>query len=335
MKKKNVKPEVEKHLINNTSEEPENYLVINDRDTLLFEKISEYMKGRFGLEDVLNDPDLNVAKNEMKDCTMHDSKFDSDRNFVKNALSQIDTEKQVEDEINQIQSEIEMNRIDILTESWVKEWNEGKNKNSDSPAESVKIKNFVADSLEPELNKTSHFRRVKKTNKALSHNFIRYVSLTAATVGLLILIRFMLPSSDPEKLFKSYYLPFEAKSEIIRNFGNLSNISHNALQYYKSGDYKSALIGFTEIFNKDTTNTASRFFTGITCLATGNYLQSVKLLRVISDKPGEYQKEALWYLGLAYLKTGEKEKSARCFSLLVQSSEYYRPRAEIILRRLK
>ncbi len=64
-------------------------------------------------------------------------------------------------------------------------------------------------------------------------------------------------------------------------------------------------------------------------------LYRVKLLEVISDTPCEYQKEALWYLGLAYLKTGEKEKSARCFSLLVQSSEYYGQRAKIILRRLK
>jgi tetratricopeptide (TPR) repeat protein len=177
--------------------------------------------------------------------------------------------------------------------------------------------------------------KLKEKNKLLRYHFIRYVSLTAAAVGLLILIRILLPSSDPEKLFKSYYLPFEAKSEIIRNSANISKINQDALLYYTSGDYKSALIGFTENFNKDTTITSSRFFTGITCLATGNYIQSVNLLRVLSVTPGEYQKEALWYLGLAYLKTGEKEKSVKCFSLLVQSSDYYRPRAEKILRRLK
>jgi len=338
--KKYIKPEKVDPFKKIPLKEPENYFVIKDEDDLLFDEISEYMKGRFDLEDVLNDPDLTAIQNTTNEWMQNYSKsytgYDSDRKFVKDALADIYNEKQIEREISLIQSEIEKNNIDQITEGWVKEWEEEKNKSSDSPVERENNKNFVAESLEPDFTKTNQTANPDEANKSGRSYFIRYSALiAAAAIGLFILIRVLLPSSDPDKLFKSYYSPFEIKSNVIRNTANASNNPGDALLYYKSGDYKSALIGFNEVFNKDTTITVSRFYTGITYLATGNYNQAVKLLAIISETPGEYQKEAQWYLGLAYLKTGEKEKSVKCFSLLVQTSEYYKDRAKTILRHLK
>jgi tetratricopeptide (TPR) repeat protein len=324
----------------NPLEEPENYFVIKDEDDLLFDRISEYMKGRFDLEDVLNDPDLTSVQNTtnqwMQDYNKLNTGYASDRKFVKDALAIIYVEKQIENDISLIHSEIELNNLDELTEGWVKEWKEEKSKNSDSPEVKVDIKNFVAKSLEVEPAKTNHSTNIKETNKSGRSHFIRYSTITAAaSISLFILIRILLPSSDPDKLFKSYYSPFEVKSDVTRNTDNGSNSRQVAILHYKSGDYKSALIGFTEILNNDSTSTDLRFYTGLTCLATGDYKQTVKLLESISNTPGEYQKEALWYLGLACLKTGEKEKSVKSLSLLVQSSDYYKDRAKIILRFLK
>jgi tetratricopeptide (TPR) repeat protein len=70
-------------------------------------------------------------------------------------------------------------------------------------------------------------------------------------------------------------------------------------------------------------------------LALQNYSQTIDLLTGVANGHGEYGKEAEWYLGLSYLKTGNKAKAIDCFEYLVKSNGFYRERAENILYRLK
>ena len=129
--KKYIKPEKVDPFKKIPLKEPENYFVIKDEDDLLFDEISEYMKGRFDLEDVLNDPDLTAVQNTTNEWMQNYSKsytgYDSGRKFVKDARADIYNEKQIEREISLMQSEIERNNIDQITEGWVKEWQEEKN----------------------------------------------------------------------------------------------------------------------------------------------------------------------------------------------------------------
>ena len=74
---------------------------------------------------------------------------------------------------------------------------------------------------------------------------------------------------------------------------------------------------------------------GLSELALENYPQAVNLLSGVANNTGEYAKEAKWYLGLAWLKTGNKEKAVECFEFLAGSDGFYRDRSEKILRRLK
>jgi hypothetical protein len=46
-------------------------------------------------------------------------------------------------------------------------------------------------------------------------------------------------------------------------------------------------------------------------------------------------KEAQWYLGLSYLKTGEKTKAIPYFEILSKSEGFYQNQAKKLLRRLK
>lgn len=338
---KNTKEKSENLFQENHPEENEIYFPAKDSDTVLFDKIGDYLKGRFDMEEVLNDPHLFRAENDVKGWL---KEFDSNnkdniatRNFVKDTLAEIYKEKELENEINRIHLEIEKNNVNEVTSDWVKDWNGAKSVDNDSNRKEEEIRKFVTDSLntvhETTLNPKGH-QEYKKVNKK---QLIRYSSLSAAAaIGIFILIRILIPGSDPDKLFKSYYVPFDVKSDATRTLSNEVRDSYQtALINYKKGDYQSALKGFTETFNKDTTIVVSRFYTGITYIATGNYKQSVRMLGSISETSGEYQKEALWYLGLTYLETGEKERSAQCFAILVQTSEYYRDRADKILRRLR
>ena len=77
------------------------------------------------------------------------------------------------------------------------------------------------------------------------------------------------------------------------------------------------------------------FYLGITQIALGDYNQAITVLAGVANQAGELTKEARWYLGLAYIKAGNRAKASECFELLAQSSGFYRERSEKILRRLK
>ena len=328
----------------NPPEKSENDFIAGEEDSLLFDKISGYMMGRFDKEDVLNDSDLPEVENNVnewiKEYKKNGLRNEVNRKFVEDTLAEVRNEKQIEDEINQIKKEINKKNINKIAEDWVKDWNEEKNKSDDSNPEKNEIRNFISESLESPgtgTDETESLKEDKEDKKVRKSLFLRYLLLSAAAVtGVFILIKTLLPSSGPDKLFNLYYKPFDAVSDVIRNPGSNSPDSYqSAIINYRSGDYQSALKDLSDIFNKDTTAIMPRFFLGITHLAMGNYEQAVNYLIYISVTPGDFQKEALWYLGLTYLKTGEIEKSAQCFDLLKQSSLYYKDKAEEILRRLK
>jgi TolA-binding protein len=219
----------------------------------------------------------------------------------------------------------------------VNEWHENRLKKSGKKPETDKRIYFIKHSLVPETNETATNTNQNESNVHRRSLIFSYITISAAAVILLFaLIRVLLPSSDPENLYKSYYEPFKVVSSVTRNIAeNRADGYSAAVEMYKAGDYQAAAAGFSNIMLNDTSVIAPRFLMGITQLATGKYDQAIHLLGSITNGSGEYRKEAFWYLGLAYLKTGEKENAARCFEFLSKSSGFYCERSKKLLRRLR
>lgn len=319
----------------------EDDLLINSEDSAIFGTISEYMKGRLDLEEVRNDPALpsmdNVVREMISDHRVHGAKRTDDEKFIRDILTGVTLEKKIMDEISHIKQEIENSNINEISEEWVKEWHEKRQKNIGKNAKTEEIRDFIISSLEPEKSEPEISLNHKEGMGFKRSLLVRYISLSAAAVIVIfVLIRTLLPSSDPEKLFNSYYEPFNVVSPVTRSLTtNEPDSYQTAVERYKLGDYQTAALGFSDAILKDTSVIAPRFFMGITQLALENYDQAIDLLSGIAGRSGGYHKEAGWYLGLAYLKAGEKEKAAECFELLAQSPGYYSERAGKILRRLK
>lgn len=330
---KNIKTKSDIQPGNASWEDNENEGILNGEDSLLFEKISGYMKGRLDYEDILNDPQLAEADKKTQEWIKENKKVNPEnvsvRKFVNEAIAEAHNEEKMEKEIKKLQSEIRNNNLDEITKEWIKEWGEEKDKNT---GKRIEIKKFVSESIQQNNEKPE----IEQSVKIKTTGVFRYLLLSAAAVTVVfILFKSLMPTS-PDNLFKSYYKPFEAVSDITRNTtANSPDAYRNAVASYRSGDYTSALKGFYESSDSDTSSVMARFFIGITHLAMGNYVKASSMLKSVSDTPGEYQKEALWYLGLAYLKTGEREKADKCFEFLEQTNGYFSERARKILRRLK
>lgn len=338
---KHINSKMVKGSSNRTRNGFENDMPADSEDSDIFEAVGEYMKGRLDLEDVKNDPALSSTRDIVKvmisDYNKNISGKKDNEKFIKEIFSGVKSENKLTDEIKFIKQEIDDKNLNLITSEWVKEWHEKKQKIGVPDSKTEEIRNFVTDAINSsghEPVKITTDGRKKTSGRSL---FVRYASLSAAAlIGVLLVVRTLLPSSNPEKLFNSYYKPFEAISPVTRSITNNEAANYSAaIASYKTGDYQKAAAVFTEELEKDPLAISSRFFLGLSQLALKNYGQTIILLSEVANDSGEYGKEARWYLGLSYLKTGNKQKAAGCFEYLSKSNGFYRESSEKILRRLK
>jgi TolA-binding protein len=319
----------------------QNDLIADSNDSALFEAIGDYMKGQMDIEDVKNDPALKDTKKAVKkmisDYKKKISVNKENEKFIREIFSGEGSETRLTDEIEFIKQEIDNNKLNDITAEWVKEWHEQKQNIGVSDPKTKEISDFITGAINSTANEpvnTMNDVNEKRSGRSL---FARYATLSAAAlIGAFILIRTLLPSSDPDKLFNSYYKPFNAVSPVSRSLNsNETDNYYSAIESYKNGQYESAVTGFTSVVEKDASVVSPKFFLGLSQLALGNYDRAINLLSGVVNVSVEYGKEARWYLGLAYLKTADKQKAAECFEYLSRSDGFYRERSEKILRRLK
>jgi tetratricopeptide (TPR) repeat protein len=259
------------------------------------------------------------------------------KNFILGSLNGKTGEDEIQNEVIKIKDEISQTNLNKVSSEWIREWNENNRGNRQKDAKREELREFITGSL----NKEKEISEIRPgdTKKAGLSRFLnlRYISLAAALLaGAIFLIRSLFPSYDPDQIFKKYYEPLSAVSFVTRSTGGSGNENfYTLIESYKKGDYKVAESGFSEIILKEPSSRLPHFFLGITQIALEHYNQTVEQLEGVANSPGEYTKEAKWYLGLAYIKTGDKIKAIECYESLARSPGFYKDRSEKILRRLK
>ncbi len=322
----------------------ENDMLFSDSDAALFESVGGYLKGMNDLEEVKNDPDLasanTVVKQMIADYRKKTDRRPDNEKFISDILNEADRDKEIIDEIKNIKLEINEKQINELTAEWVKEWHERRQRGVGHEEKTSEIKNFINDSLNYEVipeeqeNVTPILPIASK--KPQKKHILRYSALSAAAaLAFFMLIRTLLPASDADKLYNSYYEPFKIISSVTRDASVGKDNLSIAIEEYNQGEYEKAAAGFMIARSKDPQNVATGFYLGLTQMALGNYGLAENILKDISDSNAEYSKEAGWYLALSYLKTGNTEKAKEYFKLFSGTGGFYSERAEKLLRRLR
>lgn len=319
----------------------DDHFMTDSDDSALFESIGEYMKGVLDIEEIRNDPALSIARgtveNMISDYNNNIAVNKENEKFIRESFSDKKTTDAVSEEIKNIRKEIADNRLNEITSEWVKEWHEKKQRSGTNDTKTEEIRNFISSSINSPEKEPLKFTDEGSINVFIRSLFARYAIFSAAAMlGAFLLIRTLLPSSDPGKLFDSYYKPFHAISPVTRSINNIETDSYSsAIKSYKTGNYQEAAILFAGIMQKDPKAGSAQFFLGLSQLANNNFNQAINLLTGVANDSGEYGKEARWYLGLTYLKTANKQKATECFEYLARSNGFYRERSEEILRRLR
>lgn len=315
---------------------------LNSIDYELFEQISDLMKGAADIEDVKNDPHYSDADEIAGLLSAGVKKTGpnlSNRQFIRDSLGGRGDNKLTPDDITVIRHEINKNNLDKITAEWVKDWHEKRQNSVKKEQKIAEIKEFITESLKPEEeNYKVKINQPVEKRKGISRTFIPGFLLTAAAMlaGAIIVFRSLVPVDNPEKLYSKFYEPLKSVSLVTRGVAAAPEDPFSlALEDYKTGKYRDALAGFSAAHASNSNSAVISFYSGLAELALDNTVEAVKILEGVSSQPGEYTKDARWYQGLAYLKTGDKEKASECFEYLAMSPGFYRGRSEKILRRLR
>jgi len=322
--------------------DPDDDLQLTAGDSALLEEINSYFKGYFDIKDALSDPayskTVDITKlmiSEYQNSALHDKHVEE---FIRGSMTMNASEEKTLAEIDLIKQEIKDNNLNDISAGWVREWTGRKQKAGSRDKKTEEIREFIKGSFKPEEKMTVNNRGImRKKSGSGKISIISYISLAAAAIiGSVFIIRSLLPFYNPDKIFSKYYEPYSAVSSVTRSPGAAeNNIFTAALESYRKGNYQAAADGFSGVMLNEEATDSPRFFLGITQIALNDFNTAVSLLEAAAAGQGEFAKEATWYLGLVFLKTGNKAKASECFEMLARTPGFYRDRSVKILRRLK
>jgi tetratricopeptide (TPR) repeat protein len=164
--------------------------------------------------------------------------------------------------------------------------------------------------------------------------------MAAASVTLLFAISSIsylyLSNSPTDSLFNEYYQHYDA-AMVTRSISPAeSGDLVMAIQDYDKSNYKAAIVKFEKIIQADATNTAARFFVGVSYIEVKNYTKAIENLQyVINKNDTAFVEHAQWYLALCFVKNNQKGDALPLLNKIASSSNYYKPQAMDILKKLK
>lgn len=167
---------------------------------------------------------------------------------------------------------------------------------------------------------------------------LRILAVASAIIILVILAFYYSNTLKPsnEKVFAQFYQRYEA--DIITRSSEPAdgNDLINAIQLYDKGNYTGAISRFEAIIKNDATNTAARFFIGVSFIETKNYSKAIENLKmVINQNDTVFMEHAEWYLALCYVKTNQTSQAYSILKKIANGRTYYRVMASDILKKIK
>lgn len=138
-------------------------------------------------------------------------------------------------------------------------------------------------------------------------------------------------SKDAGSIYSQYYSPYPNTVSPLKRSD--STVKQNGFQSYESGDYELAIQQLSENLKSEPEDDAVQFYLAQSHLALGETEEAITHLKKVNIESPFYD-PALWYLGLAWLKSGEVKKAQERFRIISKSSSSYARRSAEILQKL-
>jgi TolA-binding protein len=163
---------------------------------------------------------------------------------------------------------------------------------------------------------------------------IKIFSAIAASIILVLSIFTITNQNNSQKVFDTYYAPYETDLNTRSAENTTTDISY-AYLLYQNGEYKTAysiLENYNSLVND---NYTAVFYQGICALEIGDYkIAEEKLLSFTQEAYSPFTLHAKWYLAMLYLKTEDTEKASILLNELAKTDNFYSKRANDIIKSL-
>jgi tetratricopeptide (TPR) repeat protein len=135
--------------------------------------------------------------------------------------------------------------------------------------------------------------------------------LAAASVLLIVSVGSWLIFSNPgdnESLFKAYFHPDPGLVSTMSLSENY--LFDRAMVDYKTGNFKAAIKTWDSLQRIQPANDTLNYFLGTASLSNNELDNAIRYLQNVAAMPASvFSKDANWYLGLAYLKKGDRKEA--------------------------
>ena len=282
------------------------------------------------LDTIENDPDL--IKADILAQMDIDRFMELSNSRISGNKSNLDIQDEVEMRKKIAKAEVEMflSGIDVLSEVWVKNYDFNKKSIADD-VEAQKITNYIRKSF------TQNLRVVKLPS--LTQRLTRKIGYRVAAAVLvlsLLTVKSLTSFYTGDKLFDKYYSPLEANSYRLRG-SSQEGIEklQEGIDYYVSKNYTKAEMAFEQLESLSENRSEILLYSGLNKMQQGNYTGAIVLFEDLLSKQELFVPEVQWYLGLCYVKTGDKLKAVSMMEALSNTEGLYKNKAMIILKGLR
>ena len=172
----------------------------------------------------------------------------------------------------------------------------------------------------------------KAENKPKSRRLFFYTVLAAGLSFLIVAFFGLFSRDNNQALYAEYYQPYpNVISPIDRS--ETSAIEQDPFQLYESGEYEEAIRLFEQRLQQSP-DPATRFYLGISYMETEKVARAIDQFALVAETNNYLSSPAHWYLGLSYLRQGEREKAKGIFEQLATSTNDFQEKAKRILEEL-
>lgn len=118
---------------------------------------------------------------------------------------------------------------------------------------------------------------------------------------------FAIRKTADEALYANLYSPDPGLATVMGN--SAAYDFDKAMVEYKNGEYDKAIEAWTNLLKNNPSSDTLNYFVGAAYQAKNDNRTIEYLEKVTTDASSVFNKDASWYLGLYYLKSGQKDKA--------------------------
>lgn len=206
-------------------------------------------------------------------------------------------------------------------------------------AEEVSLHRHFIAALEAQFNEELKQKLREATEEKTPFQVIkmkqRLILSLAASLSILIMASYFLLYNvkSSEEVFMAYYEPYMNVANPSSRGGQQG--INKAFQLYDQQDFEAAANAFKEALKQAPGDDSMRFYMAVSLISIGEASEAASILEDMSiDEEGLYFEPSQWYLGMAYLRKGEKDQAKVQFEVIVNKESSYAEKAKAILSEL-